>query len=73
LADPRPGSYTARLTDGLLKEKIMEEAAEVTAARSRDEIVWEISDVVYFLTVLMAKNGLGYADITAELRRRRWQ
>ncbi len=70
---PRPGSYTAGLTDGVLKEKIMEEAAEVTAAQTRDEIIWEISDVIYFLTVLMAKNGLGYADITAELRRRRWQ
>jgi phosphoribosyl-ATP pyrophosphohydrolase/phosphoribosyl-AMP cyclohydrolase len=73
LANPRPGSYTARLDDVLLREKILEEAEEVTKAGTRDEIVWEIADVFYFLTVLMAKNGVSYDDIVRELARRRRQ
>jgi phosphoribosyl-ATP pyrophosphohydrolase/phosphoribosyl-AMP cyclohydrolase len=73
LANPRPGSYTARLDDVLLRAKIMEEAEEVTRAGTRDEIVWEVADVLYFLTVLMARNGIRYEEVVSELARRRWQ
>lgn len=73
LANPSPASYTARLSADQLKEKILEEAGEVTTAQTREELIWEISDLIYFLTVLMAKNQLDFNDILSELRRRRWQ
>jgi phosphoribosyl-AMP cyclohydrolase / phosphoribosyl-ATP pyrophosphohydrolase len=73
LANPRPGSYTSQLNDGLLREKIMEEAEEVTRARTRDEVIWEAADVLYFLTVLLAKAGIGYDDVLRELAGRRWK
>jgi phosphoribosyl-ATP pyrophosphohydrolase/phosphoribosyl-AMP cyclohydrolase len=73
LANPRSGSYTAALNDELLREKILEEAEEVTKAGTRDEIVWEVADVLYFLTVLMAKHGVNYDAVVRELARRRWK
>lgn len=69
--NPSPQSYTATLTDELLKEKIAEEADEVIKAKNSDEIIWEAADVMYFLTVLLAKNGVEIDDILFELARRR--
>ena len=68
---PAPESYTASLTDESLREKILEEARELTEAKTKDEIVWEAADVLYFLTVLLAKNGVTFNDVLAELARRR--
>lgn len=68
---PTPESYTAKLTDESLREKILEEAREVVAAKGRDEVVWEAADVLYFLTVLLAKNGVEIEDVLFELARRR--
>jgi phosphoribosyl-ATP pyrophosphohydrolase/phosphoribosyl-AMP cyclohydrolase len=36
-----PESYSATLTDDLLREKIMEEAQEIIQAKTKDEIIWE--------------------------------
>jgi len=69
--NPKPGSYTATLTDTIVKEKLMEEAQEVVEAKTRDEIIWEAADVLYFLTVILAKNDVTYKDVLNELRRRR--
>ena len=69
--NPKPGSYTATLTEKIVKEKLMEEAQEVVEANTRDEIIWEAADVLYFLTVIMAKNDVTYKDVLNELRRRR--
>ncbi|MFH0888976.1 MAG: bifunctional phosphoribosyl-AMP cyclohydrolase/phosphoribosyl-ATP diphosphatase HisIE [Planctomycetota bacterium] len=71
IKNPSAKSYTATLTDELLKEKILEEANEVVEAKTRDEIIWESADVLYFLTVLMAKNGVEIDDVLFELARRR--
>ncbi|UCE05742.1 MAG: bifunctional phosphoribosyl-AMP cyclohydrolase/phosphoribosyl-ATP diphosphatase HisIE [bacterium] len=69
--NPQPGSYTATLTNKKLREKLLEEAGEVVIAKTRDEITWEAADVLYFLTVLLAKSGVEISDVVNELRRRR--
>lgn len=69
--NPVPGSYTAKLTDELVREKIMEEAQEVIEAKTRDEIIWEAADVIYFVTALLAKSNVTIEDVLNELRRRR--
>ncbi|MDZ7260644.1 MAG: bifunctional phosphoribosyl-AMP cyclohydrolase/phosphoribosyl-ATP diphosphatase HisIE [candidate division KSB1 bacterium] len=68
---PVAGSYTAKLTNESVREKIQEEAEEVVTARERDEIIWEAADVLYFLTVLLAKSGIELDEVLNELRRRR--
>ncbi len=71
IRDSEPNSYTASLTDESLREKIMEEAQEVVDARAKDEIIWEAADVIYFLTVLLAKNDVTLNEVFGELARRR--
>ena len=71
------GSYTSYLFDkGLDKilKKIGEESAEVIIAAKNDdksELVYEISDLLYPLTVLMVEKGVDYKDIDEELEKRR--
>ncbi|MBD3291030.1 bifunctional phosphoribosyl-AMP cyclohydrolase/phosphoribosyl-ATP diphosphatase HisIE [candidate division KSB1 bacterium] len=69
--NPRQGSYTATLTDVKVREKLLEEAKEVVEAEEREHIIWEAADVLYFLTVLLAKSNIGIDDVLNELRRRR--
>ncbi|PKQ37289.1 MAG: phosphoribosyl-ATP diphosphatase [Actinobacteria bacterium HGW-Actinobacteria-1] len=70
-------SYTAKLLlgpqDKLLK-KIGEEASEVIiAARDRDkqQLRYEIGDLVYHLMVVMIREGLTLDDLAVELADRR--
>lgn len=71
------GSYTASLFgDGLDKilKKVGEEAAEVIIAAKggqKEEVIYELGDLVYHLLVLLAEQGLGPEDIRLELARRR--
>ncbi|MDR1574407.1 MAG: phosphoribosyl-ATP diphosphatase [Treponema sp.] len=67
---PAPGSYTAALDDDLVREKVMEEAGELCAAKTHDEIVWEASDLLYFTTALMTRAGVTVQEILDELDRR---
>ena len=69
--NPRPDSYTATLTDKKVREKLLEEVEEVVIAKTKDEIIWEAADVLYFLTVLLAKSGVEISEVLNELRRRR--
>jgi phosphoribosyl-ATP pyrophosphohydrolase/phosphoribosyl-AMP cyclohydrolase len=71
LKNPVQGSYTASLTDSTVREKILEEAREVVEAAERDHVTWEAADVLYFVTVLMAREGVSIEDVMNELRRRR--
>ena len=68
--NPAPGSYTATLDDDLVREKVMEEAKELCEAKTRDEIIWEAADLLYFSTVLMTRAGVSIQEILDELDRR---
>ena len=74
-ADPET-SYTAQLfasgPDSILK-KIGEECAELIMAGKegkRLNIVWESTDVIYHVMVLLAFYGLSIEDVIQEMRRR---
>jgi phosphoribosyl-ATP pyrophosphohydrolase/phosphoribosyl-AMP cyclohydrolase len=69
------GSYTTYLfekgLDKILK-KIGEESTEVIigAKNSKEELVYEISDLIYHLMVLMIDRGIAIEDIINELASR---
>ena len=74
-ADPTT-SYTAKLfskgPDSILK-KIGEESAELIMAAKdgkRLNIVWESTDLIYHIMVLLAFYGMGIEDVSQEMRRR---
>ena len=74
--NPAEGSYTNYLfgqgLDKILK-KCGEECAEVIIAaknNERSEIITEMADLIYHLTVLMAQTEIKIEDISAELNAR---
>lgn len=76
-ANPKEGSYTNYLfekgEDKILK-KVGEEAAEVVIAgknSSKEEIKYEVADLMYHLTVMLVDKGLTWDDIYSELENRR--
>lgn len=75
--NPKDGSYTNYLfekgQDKILK-KIGEESSEVIISSknpSNDETIYEISDLLYHLFVLMVEKDIKLDDIYKELKRRR--
>ncbi len=69
-AKPRPGSYTATLDSKRVREKVEEEAEELCEAESRDDVIWEAADLIYFVNVLMYKEGVSWKDVFDELDKR---
>ena len=73
---PKEGSYTNYLFDkGLDKilKKVGEEATEIIIAAKNpapEEMVYEVSDFLYHVMVLMAEKGVTWEEITRELARR---
>ena len=74
--NPQEGSYTCYLfekgLDKILK-KVGEECAETIIASKNDnkeELVGEICDLIYHLTVLMAEKGVSVDSVLEELDRR---
>lgn len=73
---PKEGSYTNYLFDkGIDKilKKVGEEASEIIIASKnpeKTEVVYEMSDFLYHMMVLMAERGITWRDITDELARR---
>lgn len=77
LKNPKEGSYTNYLfekgIDKILK-KVGEESAEIIIGAKNegiDEMVYEISDLMYHLTVLMVEKGATWENIYDELDKRR--
>lgn len=74
--NPIEGSYTNYLfNEGIDKicKKIGEESTEIVIAsknNSKEELIYEISDFVYHLSVLMVEKGINFEDIEEELIKR---
>lgn len=75
--NPEDGSYTNYLFDkgeDKILKKVGEEAAEVVIAgknRDKGEISYEVSDLIYHLTVMLVDNDMAWDDIYKEMERRR--
>lgn len=74
--NPKEGSYTNYLFDkGLDKilKKVGEETSEVIIGaknKSKDELVYEMCDLIYHSMVLMVSEGVTMDDLKAELTKR---
>lgn len=67
------GSYTTHLFEkgpDKIRKKTGEEAVELLLAREREDVIYESADLVYHLLVLLEAEGLGWDEVTAELKRR---
>ncbi len=74
--NPEEGSYTTYLlnegVDKILK-KVGEESSEVIIAAknsSKEEVIYETSDLVYHMLVLLVEMGVSLDDIKQELYKR---
>jgi len=76
LARRPEGSYSASLFNAgrnKILKKVNEEATEVVMAAThepRERLVSELADLVFHLSALMVHEGLEWADVEEELRRR---
>jgi len=72
MTSPEPGSGTARLLaePSLLASKLIEEARELAAATSREDVVHESADLLYFALVALTRGGGRIEEVLDELRRR---
>lgn len=70
-SDPS-SSYTARLLDDpqAIEARIREKVRSVVKARNRDETLWAVADLVYFLVVKAVSRNLTWSDVVRELRGR---
>ena len=74
---PQEGSYTNYLFDkgdDKILKKVGEEAAEVVIAgknRNKDEIKYEVADLMYHLSVMLVHNDMTWEDIYEEIKNRK--
>lgn len=74
---PKEGSYTTYLFDkGIDKilKKVGEEAAEIIIAaknNNKEEITYELADLLYHLSVLMVQTDVCWDDVLKELAQRK--
>ncbi len=73
ITNPIPNSYTSKISkeERLIIEKIREESNEVMNYTDKENLIWEIADLLYFILVLMAKKEIKIQDILDELWKRR--
>ncbi|OLL25533.1 Histidine biosynthesis trifunctional protein [Neolecta irregularis DAH-3] len=64
-----PHSYTARLfsDQDLLRAKILEEAEELCDAKTKDEVIWETADLIYFALTKCISRGVSLVDVERQL------
>jgi phosphoribosyl-ATP pyrophosphohydrolase len=67
-----PASNTRKLLDDptLLAAKLSEEATELAGADTRQDVIHESADLLYFLLVRARAAGVGLGDVVDELDRR---
>ncbi len=76
LRDLPEGSYVAKLHErglGYVSQKVVEEAGESIVAaleRKPDELVGEVADLLFHLTVLLKESGVSLQDVAAKLAER---
>ena len=76
-ANPKKGSFISELFDKGLDEmlkKLGEETTEVVIAAKNpnpEHIKYEISDLLYYLMIMMVETGVTWEDITKELAQRK--
>lgn len=75
-ANPRPGSYTNQLLENQeeLVKKVGEEAVEVILAalqQGQERLISESADLLYHLLVLLTAHDVTWAQVEAELAKRR--
>ncbi|MDW8371588.1 MAG: phosphoribosyl-ATP diphosphatase, partial [Geminicoccaceae bacterium] len=54
----------------LLAAKLREEADELARAGTREEVIWEAADLLYFALVKLAAAGVRLAEVERALDRR---
>lgn len=75
-AEKPEGSYTTKLFNSgvpRMAQKVGEEAVETVIeamSGNKERLVYESSDLIYHLLVLLTSQGLGIADLEKELERR---
>jgi phosphoribosyl-ATP pyrophosphohydrolase len=71
-ANAPEGSYTARLfaDPSLLAGKLTEEAAELVDARTRDDVIHEAADVLFFTLTRLAAEGIDLEEVERHLNMR---
>jgi phosphoribosyl-ATP pyrophosphohydrolase/phosphoribosyl-AMP cyclohydrolase len=69
IQDGQELSYTQKLLAkrSMLNKKIMEEAFEVVSHTDRENLKWEIADLLYFVSVLASAEGISWKEIQNEL------
>jgi len=72
LVNAPAGSYTKRLFEDeeLLRNKLVEEAQELSEADTKQHVAEELADVLYFAMVRAAKAGVSIDDAVKELDKR---
>jgi phosphoribosyl-AMP cyclohydrolase / phosphoribosyl-ATP pyrophosphohydrolase len=63
------GSYTVKLlaAPDLLAAKLREEADELGRAETREQVIWEAADLIYFTVARLAREGIDFAEVEAHL------
>ena len=70
--EEQEGTYTQEVHGRrkLLRSKILEEAHEVVDFESQENLIHEMADLLYFLTILAYREGVEWEEVFEELKTR---